>query len=110
MAQMGFTSDPGSLPFITIRDVKWANRLVDLPMPLRIHGENGCGMPMQIATVVRVEPYAGPSNYPLGTPLVKVWLVKPCPCKGPHAWDQEIQMCAHCGATIEDAVNEGELC
>lgn len=96
MSQMGFSSDPGPLPFVTIRDAKWLTRLAYLPMPLRIHGEHGCTMPRQIATVERVERWTGTSVYPDSRPLVRVSLVKPDPCTV-HAFDGEWGMCAHCG-------------
>lgn len=103
---MGFRFDPGPLPFITIRDAKWANRLAELPMALRIHGEHGCQMPRQIGTVVRVEPYDGrrPMFYLDGQALVSVWIIKPYPCQGAHAWDNEWGMCAHCGEPITEVL------
>lgn len=100
MAAMGFSHDPGPLPFATIRDAKWANRLVEVPMPMRIHGEHGCVMPRQIASVVRVEHCergAAAHIYPDNRPLVRVCLEKPVPCARVHAFDGEWGMCAHCG-------------
>jgi hypothetical protein len=105
---MGFSFDPGPLPFITIRDQKWASRLAYLPMPLRIHGEHGCPMPRQIAEVRHVEPYNEPcppglAHLYAGKRLVAVHLGKaePCAVRGVvHAWDSEWRMCAHCGEPI----------
>jgi len=55
---MGFSRDPGSLPFVTIRDAdKWAPRLTN--GMIEIHGEHGCMMPYQKASVVRIRPYEG---------------------------------------------------
>lgn len=58
MAVMGFTHDPGPLPFTTIRDAKWANRLEGHDR-IEIVGEHGCTMPLTMARVVWVEPYNG---------------------------------------------------
>jgi hypothetical protein len=58
MAVMGFTHDPGPLPFTTIRDAKWANRLEGHDR-IEIVGEHGCTMPMTVARVLSVEPYLG---------------------------------------------------
>ena len=58
MAVMGFTHDPGPLPFTTFRDAKWANRLEGIGF-VEIHGEHGCQLPYQLARVVSVEPYTG---------------------------------------------------
>lgn len=103
VSQMGFTIDPGPLPFVTVRDVKWANRLAYLPMPLRIHGEHGCSMPRGIASAVRVEPTeSGAGPYPDSRRLVKVYLEKPASCPVVHAWDREWGMCAHCGEPIQE--------
>lgn len=55
---MGFTHDPGPLPFTTIRDSKWDNRLTGHDFA-EIQGEHGCTMPYQKARVVSVEPYTG---------------------------------------------------
>lgn len=55
---MGFTHDPGPLPFTTIRDAKWANRLEGIPF-VEIQGEHGCAMPYQKARVVAIEGYTG---------------------------------------------------
>lgn len=101
MASMGFSHHPGPLPFVTIRDAKWANRLTNLG-PLRIHGEHGCDMPRQIALVAKVAPYTGSRSligliYPDGRPLVAVHLEQPTQCPVVHAWDHEWGMCAHCG-------------
>lgn len=56
MSVMGFKHDPGPLPFSTIRDAKWANRLHGHGM-VEIQGEHGCTMPLQWALVKAVEPY-----------------------------------------------------
>jgi hypothetical protein len=58
MAVMGFRHDPGELPFTTIRDAKWANRLSG-HSTVEIQGEHGCTMPMQWALVKSVEPFTG---------------------------------------------------
>lgn len=58
MAVMGFTHDPGPLPFTTIRDAKWANRLSGHDR-IEIVGEHGCTMPLQMVRVVSVKPYIG---------------------------------------------------
>lgn len=58
MSVMGFTHDPGPLPFTTIRDAKWANRLEGMVFA-EIVGEHGCAMPYQKARVVSIEPYLG---------------------------------------------------
>lgn len=114
MTTMAFATDPGELPFVTIRDAKWANRLVDLPMPIRIYGEpeRGCGMRKQVALVTKVErlPPGTPSVYADKRPLVAVYLEKPARCASVHAWDHEIQMCAHCGLKREDFVNVEASC
>lgn len=102
MSSMGFSRDPGPLPFVTIRRDTWANRLADLPRHIRIHGEHGCDMPRGIAIATKVEPYAGdiPSHLVgvyTGIPLFAVHLDAPTPCAGAHAWDWEWGTCAHCG-------------
>lgn len=79
---MGFSVDPGPLPFCTIRDAnKWEPRLAN--GYIEIVGEGACSMPLQMARVVDVEPYdpafhgalpghlAGPYA---GKRLVAVWL------------------------------------
>lgn len=104
MTVMGFTHDPGPLPFVTIRDAKWANRLVDLPV-IRITGEHGCKMPRGVAKVVSVEPYTEDCPAHLldrydGRPLVSVLLDVPAPCAGEHQLDGEWGMCARCGAAL----------
>lgn len=55
---MGFSHDPGDLPFTTIRRLDWSNRLSvgDLVMA---HGEKGCQFPATYCRVVSIEPYAG---------------------------------------------------
>jgi hypothetical protein len=59
MRCMGFTHDPGPLPFVTIRHDKWANRLVELPQFIECKGEHGCLMGTVVAKAVKVEPYTG---------------------------------------------------
>ena len=56
---MGFSFDPGPLPFETIRTAKWANRtwVGDF---VEIHGEHGCKLPSIQCRVTSIEPYAGP--------------------------------------------------
>lgn len=51
---MGFTHYPGPLPFATIRDTKWANRLTVGEL-VQIQGEHGCKMDKQPARVERIE-------------------------------------------------------
>lgn len=103
MSQMGFSHDPGPLPFTTIRAAKWANRLVELPV-IRITGEHGCSMPRGIAKVAAVEPFYGPCPAHLasvydGERLVAIRLESPPACAdGAHRMDAEWGMCAHCGA------------
>lgn len=48
---MGFSVDPGPLPFTTIRDAKWMNRLEGVPPFVEITGEHGCRIPRQVAKV-----------------------------------------------------------
>jgi hypothetical protein len=59
MAVMGFSHDPGPLPFSTIRDAKWANRLEGVPPFVEIVGEHGCKMPRVIAKVLGIAAYEG---------------------------------------------------
>lgn len=55
---MGFSHDPGPLPFITIRDAdKWGPRLTN--GMIEIQGEHGCTLPLQMVRVARVEPHTG---------------------------------------------------
>lgn len=56
MVRMGFTHHPGPLPFATIRDAKWDNRLV-VGQNIEIHGEHGCSMKPIAARVMHVIPY-----------------------------------------------------
>ena len=65
MRVMGFAHDPGPLPFTTIRDAKWANRLVELPQLIECIPEHGnTTMPRLVARAVSVVGYTGecPSN------------------------------------------------
>lgn len=113
MSAMGFRFDPGPLPFVTIREAKWANRLAELPRAIRIHGEHGCGMPMRIAQAIHVSDYEGPCPEHLadiykGKKLVVVVLVKPDPCQPlKHQLDREIFMCAVCGMTETEIFDRG---
>lgn len=78
MAVMGFTHDPGPLPFVTIRDaVKWAPRLA--AGHIEIIGEHGCTMPLQMVRVAKIEEHDGvcpPELLPVyaGKRLIKVYL------------------------------------
>jgi|GEM_PF-4166797 len=56
MRVMGFSRDPGGLPFCTIRSDKWANRLTVGEL-IQIQGEHGCRMPKTPARVTRIEEY-----------------------------------------------------
>lgn len=61
MRVMGFTHDPGPLPFITIRHDKWANRLVELPQLIECIPEHGnATMRRLVARAVSVVSYSGP--------------------------------------------------
>jgi hypothetical protein len=53
MALMGFSIDPGPLPFCTVRDAKWGARLESIGW-VGIHGEHGCEMPYQVAKVMSI--------------------------------------------------------
>lgn len=82
MKRMGFTFDPGPLPFWTVRRQQWANRTwVD--ELIEIHGEHGCGMPPTAAQVAGIMPYDDylgrwlVNPYPPGTALVMIKLVVP---------------------------------
>lgn len=82
MAVMGFTHDPGPLPFTTVRDAKWANRLEGVPPFVEIVGEHGCALPHQVAKVVSIEPHVGACPPELlsvyaGKRLVKITLERP---------------------------------
>lgn len=78
MAVMGFTYDPGPLPFCTIRPRdKWAPRLANGMIEIR--GENGLKLSQQMVRVVKIEPYDGPLPAHLaslyrGAPLILVFL------------------------------------
>jgi hypothetical protein len=104
MTVMGFSHDPGPLPFVTIRDAKWANRLVALPV-IRVTGEHGCKMPRGVAKVVSVDPYTEDCPPHLvdkydGRPLVSVLLDAPARCTASHCFDAEWGMCARCGVKL----------
>jgi hypothetical protein len=104
MAVMGFTHDPGPLPFTTIRDAKWANRLEGIPF-VEIQGEHGCTMSYQVARVASVEPFVGECPAHLadvykGKRLVAVHLTPPKPClPGEHQESPERRVCVKCGMT-----------
>lgn len=78
MAVMGFSHDPGPLPFVTVRDAdKWAPRLAN--GMIEIQGEHGCTLPLTMCRVARIEPHAGACppellNVYSGRRLIKVWL------------------------------------
>jgi hypothetical protein len=82
MAVMGFSHDPGPLPFVTLRDAgKWPNRLVGVPPFVEMRGEHGCNMPYQVAKLVSIEPYEGPlpshlASVYVGRKLVAIALAK----------------------------------
>lgn len=75
---MGFSHDPGPLPFATIRDRdKWLPRLTN--GCIEIVGEHGCMMPLTMARVVSVWDYVGPvpahlASIYAGKPLILVSL------------------------------------
>jgi hypothetical protein len=82
MALMGFSIDPGPLPFCTVRDAKWGARLESIGW-VGIHGEHGCEMPYQVAKVMSIGAitYANakhwwpmPAIYADGRPLVQICL------------------------------------
>ncbi len=84
MSVMGFSHDPGPLPFTTIRDAKWANRLTGVPPYVEIVGEHGCTLLRQVAKVVAIADY--PSAPPAhlasiynGKKLVAIQLAAPTP-------------------------------
>lgn len=77
---MGFSRDPGRLPFATIRTTKWANRL-QVGELVQIQGEHGCRLPKTAARVVRIEAHGDPcpadlSHVPgyLAEPLWRIYL------------------------------------
>lgn len=58
MSVMGFSYDPGPLPFVTVRDAnKWGPRLTN--GQIEIIGEHGCAMPLQMVRVAKIEPHIG---------------------------------------------------
>jgi len=59
MIVMGFSHDPGPLPFITLRTQKWANRVVPGDY-VQIQGEHGCTMPKTPSRVLDVREHYGP--------------------------------------------------
>lgn len=75
---MGFSTHPGPLPFVTVRDAdKWAPRLAN--GQIEILGENGVDMPLQMARVAKIEPFVGACPAELlhvyhGKKLIRVYL------------------------------------
>lgn len=55
---MGFSFDPGPLPFCTVRQSKWGSRLIPGDY-VQIQGEHGCAMPKTPAKVLAVMPHRG---------------------------------------------------
>lgn len=80
MAMMGFSRDPGPLPFVTVRDAdKWEPRLTN--GMIEICGHHGFEMPVQMCRVVKIEPFEGPCPPELAAVygskrLIKVYLDK----------------------------------
>lgn len=58
MVVMGFSFDPGPLPFVTIRAAKWGNRL-QVGDYVQAQGEHGCSMPKTPCKVIAIERYRG---------------------------------------------------
>ncbi len=56
---MGFSRDPGHLPFVTVRTQKWANRLT-VGEIIQVQGEHGCRLPKTPARVTAVELHRAP--------------------------------------------------
>lgn len=75
---MGFTMDPGPLPFVTVRDAdKWAPRLANGQIEIR--SEGAFEMPQRMVRVAKVEPHVGacpPELLPVyqGKKLIRVYL------------------------------------
>lgn len=102
MSTLEFQLDPGPLPFWHVRSEKWANRLVDLPMPARIYVQSTGRRAIGLVTAWRP---VGPGDqisevYGTRRGLILVRVVAPEPCIA-HAPDPEWGMCAHCGAPNE---------
>lgn len=58
MAVMGFSHDPGPLPFVTVRDAdKWGPRLTN--GAIEIVGEHGVKMEQRMVRVAKIEPHVG---------------------------------------------------
>jgi hypothetical protein len=58
VAVMGFSHDPGPLPFATVRDAgKWEPRLTNGQIEIR--GEGACAMPQRMVRVAKIEPFLG---------------------------------------------------
>lgn len=74
---MGFSADPGPLPFTTIRDGKWMNRLEGVPPFVEITGEHGCRMPRQVVKVAWRRPITAESARREGLHIPPVYAGKP---------------------------------
>jgi len=78
MAVMGFSIDPGPLPFVTVRDaLKWAPRLTNGQIEIR--GEHGVQLEQRMVRVAKVEPHVGACPVELlpvysGKRLIRVYL------------------------------------
>lgn len=80
---MGFSHDPGPLPFSTVRDAKWGARLESIGW-VGIHGEHGLDLPYTVCRVIalmKIDHWqakaAGlpmPAFYADGRKLVSVYL------------------------------------
>jgi hypothetical protein len=78
MSVMGFTIDPGPLPFVTVRDaLKWVPRLTNGQIEIR--SEGAFAMAQRMVRVAKVEPHVGacpPELLPIysGKKLIRVHL------------------------------------
>jgi hypothetical protein len=84
---MGFSLDPGPLPFVTIRRHDWANRLT-LGELIEVHGEHGCPMPPTAARVVSIEDHLGPCPSSLATVYAGKRLVAIALEPAPGKWEK----------------------
>lgn len=58
MSVMGFSRDPGPLPFVTVRDAdKWLPRLTNGQIEIRSEGP--FEMPERMVRVAKIEPHVG---------------------------------------------------
>lgn len=81
MRTMGFSFDPGPLPFVTVRAGKWGSR-VAVGDFVQIQGEHGCTLPKTPAKVLSITPHTGPAprhlahvwGYQRGDKLVDICL------------------------------------